>query len=396
MGLSNLEKYSYNARDVIFIEIVHNDKTRKPIIFHPVYTYPIFGEEEKITGYKDITINLKFSCHDLQMYLKIQYTDKVDEKKRISNENIEELFQKFLPKTIMTNYLIFTSHLNNIHLFVPPGSKISSYEANDSVFEVFMGSTIDPNIKKIIDNLQIFSLFFIEAASYIDIEDLKWNIFLLYERRKSVNDNDYYHFIGYSTVYSYYWYSRESFDNIRTRIAQFIILPPFQKQGHGGKFYDALYVYLLSDPRVQEITVEDPSEEFEYLRDKQDIIRLKSSGIFDNKEFKAPVQYSWILKTQKKYKISLNQFIRCMEIVLLEKLNMENEKEYKEYRLQIKQRIYKKNFENLNQYNKGEILKKLEETYKSIEEDYFRVLKSMKTHRYEQNDFKLENKKIYI
>ncbi|CCJ28525.1 unnamed protein product [Pneumocystis jirovecii] len=258
-----------------------------------------------------------------------------------------------------------------------------------------MNSIIDPNVKKIIDNLQIFSLFFIEGASYIDIEDFKWNIFLLYEKRRLVNSSGYYHFIGYSTVYSYYWYSRESFDNIRTRIAQFIILPPFQKQGHGGKFYDALYIYFLSDPKVQEITVEDPSEEFEYLRDKQDIIRLKSYGIFDSKEFKAPIQYSWILETQKKYKISLNQFFRCMEIILLERLNMKNEKDYKDYRLQVKQRIYKKNFENLNQYNKGEILRKLEETYKSIENDYFRVLKSMKVHRYEQNDSELENKKIY-
>ncbi|KTW30933.1 histone acetyltransferase catalytic subunit HAT1 [Pneumocystis jirovecii RU7] len=396
MGLSTSESYSYNARDVIFIEIVHNDKTRKPDIFHPVYTYPIFGEEEKIKGYKDIIINLKFSCHDLQIYLKIQYTDKVNEKKKMSCENVEELFQVFLPKSTFLFFYIFDSHLNDIHLFVPPGDKISSYEVNDSVFEIFMSSIIDPNVKKIIDNLQIFSLFFIEGASYIDIEDFKWNIFLLYEKRRLVNSSGYYHFIGYSTVYSYYWYSRESFDNIRTRIAQFIILPPFQKQGHGGKFYDALYIYFLSDPKVQEITVEDPSEEFEYLRDKQDIIRLKSYGIFDSKEFKAPIQYSWILETQKKYKISLNQFFRCMEIILLERLNMKNEKDYKDYRLQVKQRIYKKNFENLNQYNKGEILRKLEETYKSIENDYFRVLKSMKVHRYEQNDSELENKKIYV
>ncbi|KTW28400.1 hypothetical protein T552_01662 [Pneumocystis carinii B80] len=366
-----------------------------PIIFHPIYTYSIF-EGERIIGYKDLNINLKFCCHDLQIYLRIQYKDKVEKEENLSCKNIEEILRKYLPENIMTDETTFYSYLHEKRSFVPPGTKISSYIFNNSIFEVYMGSIIDPEIEKIVNNMQIFSLFLIEGASFIDIEDSKWIIFLLYEKQ-STNDQDYYCFIGYSTVYLYYWYSRESLDNSRARIAQFVILPPFQRNGHGGKLYDALYTYILSDSKIQEITVEDPSDEFQDMRDKQDIIRLKISGVFNEKEFKPPIPYLWILETQKKTKMSLNQFFRCIEIALLERLNIRDEKAYKEYRLQIKQRIYKKNFENLNQYNKDEILKKLEETYKSIESDYFRIIKSMKAHKCKEQDSsnRTKRKEIY-
>ncbi|QSL65687.1 hypothetical protein MERGE_003000 [Pneumocystis wakefieldiae] len=363
-------------------EIANINETKMPIIFHPIYTYSIF-EEERITGYKDLNINLKFCCCDLQVYLKVQYTDKVENEKYISCKNIEETLKKYLPETVITDETIFYSYLRNNTSFVPPGNKISSYMFNNSVFEVFMGSIVDPEIEKIVNNMQIFSLFLIEGASFIDIEDSKWLIFLLYEKQ-SRNYQDHYCFIGYSTVYLYYWYSREFHDNSRARIAQFVILPPFQRNGHG-------------DSKIQEITVEDPSDEFQDMRDKQDIIRLKISGIFNEKEFKPPIPYLWILDAQKKSKISLNQFFRCIEIALLERLNIRDEKAYKEYRLQIKQRIYKKNFGNFNQYNKDEILKKLEETYKSIERDYLRIIKSMKTHKCREQDSsdRTKRKEVY-
>ncbi|KAG5437850.1 hypothetical protein PCANB_000565 [Pneumocystis canis] len=348
MGRLDKEKYVYDAKDVIYIEIVHRDETRKSSIFHPIYTYQIVGDDEKIKG------------------------------------------------SIIRDDTLFRSHLNHIDFFIPPGNRISSYNLNNSIFDIFMGTIIDPNIKKIIDNIQIFSIFFIEGASYIDTNDSRWNIFLLYEKRKSGNNKDYYHFIGYSTVYLYYWYSREFFDHNRARIAQFIILPPFQRQGHGGKFYDILYTHFLSDFKIQEITIEDPSEEFRNLRDKRDIIRLKSCRVFDSKEFKIPVPHSWILETQKIYKMALNQFVRCMEIILLERLNINDKKACKDYRFQVKQRIYKKNYENLTQYDKDEVLKKLEETYKFTENDYFRILKSMKTHQREEQDISNKFKKKYI
>lgn len=320
----------------------------------------------------------------------------MENEKYISCKNIEETLKKYLPETVITDETIFYSYLRNNTSFVPPGNKISSYMFNNSVFEVFMGSIVDPEIEKIVNNMQIFSLFLIEGASFIDIEDSKWLIFLLYEKQ-SRNYQDHYCFIGYSTVYLYYWYSREFHDNSRARIAQFVILPPFQRNGHGGRFYDALYTYILSDSKIQEITVEDPSDEFQDMRDKQDIIRLKISGIFNEKEFKPPIPYLWILDAQKKSKISLNQFFRCIEIALLERLNIRDEKAYKEYRLQIKQRIYKKNFGNFNQYNKDEILKKLEETYKSIERDYLRIIKSMKTHKCREQDSsdRTKRKEVY-
>jgi hypothetical protein len=89
--------------------------------------------------------------------------------------------------------------------------------------------------------------------------------------------------------------------NCRLRISQFVILPPFQRAGHGGKLYDIIMKNAREDPKVQEISVEDPSEVFEDLRDRRDLTFLEANGIFQ--DVKAPVLRSWIEETRKKLKM---------------------------------------------------------------------------------------------
>jgi histone acetyltransferase 1 len=46
-----------------------------------------------------------------------------------------------------------------------------------------------------------------------------------------------------------------------------LILPPYQKQGHGRALLDLVYEESLKNTEVFEITVEGPSFEFQCLRD---------------------------------------------------------------------------------------------------------------------------------
>jgi histone acetyltransferase 1 len=44
--------------------------------FHPQFTYPIFGDEERIFGYKGLIIRLRFAAHDLRSHVHISYDEK--------------------------------------------------------------------------------------------------------------------------------------------------------------------------------------------------------------------------------------------------------------------------------------------------------------------------------
>jgi len=44
--------------------------------FHPQFTYPIFGDEEQIFGYKGLVIRLRFAAHDLRPHVHISYDER--------------------------------------------------------------------------------------------------------------------------------------------------------------------------------------------------------------------------------------------------------------------------------------------------------------------------------
>jgi hypothetical protein len=103
----------------------------------------------------------------------------------------------------------------------------------------------------------------------------------------------------YDTVFSAS--SNTTPTNCRLRISQFLILPPFQRAGHGGKFYDIILKNARADPKVQEISIEDPSAAFEDLRDRRDLMFLEANDVF--KGIKAPISKQWVEETRKRYKM---------------------------------------------------------------------------------------------
>lgn len=59
--------------------------------------------------------------------------------------------------------------------------QVHSYTTEDDsrTFEVYKGTTEDPNVRKYYERLQTFVLWFIDASWYIDSADHKWDIYFL-------------------------------------------------------------------------------------------------------------------------------------------------------------------------------------------------------------------------
>jgi histone acetyltransferase 1 len=75
-------------------------------------------------------------------------------------------------------------------------------------------------------------------------------VFHRFEKYTTADGKTSYAFIGYSSVYQFYTYP----DLKRPRVAQMLILPPFQKQGLAVRLLSCIYTFYRNDPKVKEIT----------------------------------------------------------------------------------------------------------------------------------------------
>ncbi|KAG8957301.1 histone acetyltransferase 1 [Tulasnella sp. 419] len=365
--------------------------------FHPRFTYPIFGEGEKIYGYEDLEIHLKFASGSLRQFLSVQWGSKV-----ANADDVEGTLYKFIPPDYHKSEADFMAGVQgDSTTFRPFGVKIYSYtpasynrgtskreddqeppapfQDDSVVYEVYWVDWKTPGFREYHRRMQIFILLYIEGGSYIQEDEDKWEFAVLYERLKRKDGVYTYHFIGYSSLYGFYCWP----DKVRLRLSQFVIVGPYQQKGHGSRLYRAIYEHILeSRPDVAELTVEDPSEAFEDLRDKCDLRMLLSSEKFLKEAYGEdgagklgpPMDRVWTEKWRRDLKIAGRQFSRLMEMMILRKLHSDDEKRIRAYRLQVKERIFRFNYELLSQMEKTERVEKLEETFESVKEDYKRIL----------------------
>ena len=79
---------------------------------------------------------------------------------------------------------------------------------------------------------------------------------------------------GFTTVYQFYAHPFQR----RLRISQVLVLPPYQRKGFGAKLLDAVRAYARMQDEagegkeVADITVEDPTDQLQRLRDVRDCI----------------------------------------------------------------------------------------------------------------------------
>jgi histone acetyltransferase 1 len=303
-----------------------------------------------------------------------------------------------------------------------------------------------------VKRIQILVSFYIEGGTPIELEDAdwsleRWTVFFLYEK-KTIDvpeGTSPYIFMGYSTVYRYYYYQPlpsssppsakkqrvshpanldfkrpisnpddYAFSSLpcRTRISQFIILPPFQGTGSGSRLYNTIFAHYLALPQTIEITVEDPNEAFDDLRDLNDLTLLRTVPAFLSIKInttvtprpKGPapndiVDSEKLEEIRKSMKIAPRQFYRVVEMHLLSlipasvrqslihtpetssKAGVEDlkvrDKEYKLWLLWVKKRLYRHNKIMLAQLDRAERIEKLEQAVGGVEADYARLLRAL-------------------
>lgn len=264
MDLSNFkpEVWTTSSNSALKVSLVGKDGA---VQFTPTFTYPIFGESEQIFGYKDLTIHLAFDSVTFKPFVNVKYSSKLDTDE---TEDVEKKLLDVLPKdddVIVKDEVkwvdSFEAEQSGGYSLPPDKYEIEEYEIDGENYAVFKTNlTKSKDLKKLHRRVQIFSLLFIEAASYIDEDDSNWDVFWLFNKTTK-------QCIGYVTAYMYWNYANASqFDrdnytkHFRGKISQFLIFPPYQGKGHGSKLYQAIFSHWLNATNVIELTVEDPNE----------------------------------------------------------------------------------------------------------------------------------------
>ncbi|KAI9890131.1 MAG: histone acetyltransferase 1 [Vezdaea aestivalis] len=450
--MADNQDWSSNANEAVKLTLVRpgsSDLTGDHS-FNPKFTYPIFGDEEAIFGYQGLTIEIRFASHDLSPNVDVFFDRKFKPVGETEAFDIIGELQKWIPSDAFDKAGSYADDVRNcvpssVAPWTPPGNLIKSYQIGDQQYEIWKGSFSDPKVLALVERMQFFVPLFIEAGTCISLADPKWTIdrwrvFLVYHKhtQPASPGAPLYAFAGFCTTYRNFVMdpaspnstidvaaelplapeSAPSPDSLpcRERISQFLVLPPYQGSGHGSTLYRTVYASLLADPTVIEVTVEDPSEAFDDLRDYCDLQHLRSlpdyvavkidTNVTFGKKGKLPTaKLLPTIKLQKirvSQKIAPRQFDRVTEMHLLDSIpetsrgssysssainalrqkhnpqSGDADKQYKYWQLLVKQRIYKRNKDVLMQLDRQERIEKLNEARAAQEDAYVKLLLHLK------------------
>ncbi|RDW90433.1 Histone acetyltransferase type B catalytic subunit [Aspergillus mulundensis] len=437
--MSTEDEWSCDANDAVQITIVQPDQQKPKTLstFHPQFTYPIFGEDERIFGYKGLIIRLRFAAHNLRPHLHVSHDEKFTAVEDAEPTDVTGALKDFLPEEALSSLSEFESAVQEEDEkdFVPPGELAHSYSVRGRDYEIWAASLADPQVQLLLNRFQIMVSFFIEAGTPLTTDDPewtldRWTVYFVYEKvEPPTPKGSSYSIVGYATTYRWWFYKRDRSEQpttkdwpfpaaepvrprelpSRLRIAQFLILPPHQGTGHGVNLYNTIHKACLDDSTIAELTVEDPNESFDVLRDSADyqILRpelLKNNininpdpwGEASKKTKRVPTLSLLPLKTlsdiRTAFKIEPTQFAHIQEMFLLSQIPLKNRRKgganmarllvkkhrdddpnnrrYYWWRMLTKQRLYKRSRDVLIQLKMSERHTALEDTVTNVEDGY--------------------------
>ncbi|GBP38890.1 Histone acetyltransferase type B catalytic subunit [Eumeta japonica] len=325
------------VRDIACIE---DDKTS----FKPEMCHQVFGENENIFGYTDLHIRLYYCAGSLQTYLGIEYTDKIEPNKSegLKADDVEGALQKVLAPGYVTNLDRFISLLEKDKNFLPHGKLENSFTVmprdggDKRTFEVYYCETSTPGFLQYHKHLQTFLLWYVDAASFIDVDDDQWTFFTVsFEKYMSSEGEARWAAAGYATVYRYYAYPHHR----RPRVSQVLVFPPYRKLGICANLLQTIYSHFIALPEVLDITVEDPSEDFQRIRDYVDAKNCATLPAFQPDRLIEGYTAEMAAQARSKFKINRRQARRVYEILRLRATDLADRDAYTKYRLAIKNRL---------------------------------------------------------
>lgn len=262
--------------------------------------------------------------------------------KKLSMKDIIESVSKGLPPIRHTIYETkentnneskdaLVQSVRNQFLRKPIGIPLEEYNRNTNQTFVICLATHEsaPNLSTYHNQIQPLAFWSIENASNVDLGSDEgggyWNALYLFQKHRhddnKKNEERSYKFslIGYITLFGFYSPFRKPKSGIVLRICQALILPPYQRCGHGKMMLKAIYKYVhgsfdskiksfpsksddeieekqkqsQSQQEIVEVNVEDPAPSFQALRNKADYEMFKENfemyGPCEQKESLSPV-----------------------------------------------------------------------------------------------------------
>ncbi|KAL2788940.1 acyl-CoA N-acyltransferase [Aspergillus keveii] len=436
-------EWSCDANDAVQITVVQPDQQKPKTLssFHPQFTYPIFGDEERIFGYKGLIIRLRFAAHNLRPHVHVSYDEKFTAVDDAAPLDVVKTLREFLPGEAFSTLPEFENAVQEEDAkdFVPPGKVVHRYSLRGRSYEIYAASLVDPQVQLLLNRFQIMVSFYIEAGMPLTTDDPdwtleRWTVYFVYEKVEPPTPTaSQYSIVGYATTYKWWFYKINGSEKptpkntpfpapelvrpgelpSRLRIAQFLIIPPHQGTGHGINLYNTIHKASFNDPTIVELTVEDPNESFDVLRDSADYHILRPEFLKHNlninpdpwndtskKTRRVPTSALLPLKLlneiRTKYKIAPTQFAHIQEMFLLGQIGVKHrrkgganmsrllikkhraddpdDRRYYWWRMLTKQRLYKRSRDMLIQMKMSERHHALEETVTNVEEGYEQLL----------------------
>uniref|UniRef100_A0A2C9GVP1 Histone acetyltransferase type B catalytic subunit n=1 Tax=Anopheles epiroticus TaxID=199890 RepID=A0A2C9GVP1_9DIPT len=411
--LADLKWYVSYALDCTRFRLVRDeaDVENEELVFAPEMAHQIFGESESIFGYRDLKIEIMASAGPLDLYFDISYTKKVEELETegLKADDVEKSLADIVENgSYYTNLDEFKRvHASKAPAFRPLGTKVDEFThpvdgngPNTRTFEVYVATAEDTDYMKFHTRLEMFSFWYIDGFSRVEIDPL-WLFFTVYERYEVDNNNGSvegdvsnvrYATVGYVSVYQYYSYPNK----VRPRVSQILILPPFQKLGIATQLIKhTTFEYFRKKENITDITFEEPIEAIQHIRSVVDARRCKELPAFTSDKLLAGFSKEMLHQARDTYLINPKQCRVVYEILRLGVTDLDNEEQYRAYRLEVKKRLnmnYSRHRRDLARAKKrgvdvtaamcglpsvSERIESLNAEYKEVEEIYGQVLQKL-------------------
>ncbi|CAK9192209.1 unnamed protein product [Sphagnum troendelagicum] len=236
-----------NLRLVSTAGDLQDSEKAKP--FPPEYSERYFGEDGKIYGYKGLKIDLFMHAVTFHAHGDIQYLSKTRPKYEIASLQCCFVVQEIFGNGLVEDRDVFVENLSRY---------------TDSFLYIVRLEFSDSRVREWYARMIPLVLLFIEGGQPIESDDPMWEIFVALEGEGPETV-----VTGFCTVYRFYHYP----DSTRLRISQILVLPPYQGQGYGFQLVETINKRAV-EHNCYDVTMEDPSERLQELRDCMDVQRL--------------------------------------------------------------------------------------------------------------------------
>ncbi|CAI5446544.1 unnamed protein product [Caenorhabditis angaria] len=336
-------KWVADGMEAVKLSFVHkiNDLGTVPE-YEPEFVYQHFGQNETIFGYENLKVTINYADASLHFYPQIEYTSKFNEDPDIQPDDIMIKLKEQQPSDqldmLVESKAEFNAILEKQKSFNPIGELIEKFASGESNLEIYKVAEPSQEIDHFLGRAQYMALFYIDAASYTDVQDERWLHYLIYENCDNGEGDGSTHrkFAGYASLYRYYAYP----DKIRPRVAQILLLPQYRGQGTAAKFLQTIYKDLWATSNILDIAVEDPADAFIFLRDYVDCCNCLALTQFSPQNLRRGFSDEMRLAALEKYKINRKQARRVYEILRFRVTNPNDAEDLKSYRLDVKRRLH--------------------------------------------------------